>query len=150
MTSQRRIQKELLGLTKDPVANMTVSPVEDQLFKWECKLTGPEGSPYHKGVFRISIEFPTDFPFKAPKVLFVTKIYHPNVDDDGSICTDILKPDNWKPSTKMADVLNALVSLLESPNPDDPLQPSIADQYRNDKAKFDKTVKEYIKKHARE
>lgn len=50
----------------------------------------------------------------------------------------------------MADVLNALVSLLESPNPDDPLQPSIADQYRNDKAKFDKTVKEYIKKHARE
>ena len=54
-------------------------------------------SPYAGGVFFLSIMFPTDYPFKPPKVSFTTKIYHPNINANGSICLDILR-DQWSPA----------------------------------------------------
>ena len=52
---------------------------------------GPPDSPYQGGVFFLTIHFPTDYPFKPPKVAFTTKIYHPNINTNGSICLDILR-----------------------------------------------------------
>ena len=54
-------------------------------------------SPYSGGVFFLSIHFPTDYPFKPPKVNFTTRIYHPNINSNGSICLDILR-DQWSPA----------------------------------------------------
>ena len=58
---------------------------------------GPEDSAYTGGVFFLNIHFPTDYPFKPPKVTFVTRIYHPNINANGGICLDILK-DQWSPA----------------------------------------------------
>ena len=58
---------------------------------------GPPDSPYSGGVFFLNITFPTDYPFKPPKVQFITKIYHPNINANGSICLDILR-DQWSPA----------------------------------------------------
>jgi hypothetical protein len=54
-------------------------------------------SPYFGGVFFLEIHFPTDYPFKPPKVNFKTRIYHPNINSNGSICLDILR-DQWSPA----------------------------------------------------
>jgi ubiquitin-protein ligase len=54
-------------------------------------------SPYASGVFFLQIQFPTDYPFKPPKVHFTTRIYHPNINANGSICLDILR-DQWSPA----------------------------------------------------
>ncbi|CAJ0891215.1 9206_t:CDS:2 [Entrophospora sp. SA101] len=75
-------------------------------------------------------------------------IYHPNIDEDGSICVDLLKTDVWKPSTKITQVLKSIASLLEHPNPDDALVASIAEIYNTNKSKFDKTAKDFVKKYA--
>lgn len=54
-------------------------------------------SPYQGGVFFLTIHFPTDYPFKPPKVAFTTRIYHPNINSNGSICLDILRS-QWSPA----------------------------------------------------
>lgn len=56
--------------------------------------------PYSKGAFKVAIDFPVEYPFKPPKITFLTKIYHPNVDEKGQVCLPIISPDNWKPATK--------------------------------------------------
>lgn len=41
--------------------------------------------------YKLSLSFPTDYPFKPPKVKFETSCFHPNVDVYGNICLDILQ-----------------------------------------------------------
>jgi ubiquitin-conjugating enzyme E2 D/E len=64
---------------------------------------GPGDSPYSGGVFFVMIHFPPDYPFKPPKVQFQTKVYHPNVNSQGSICLDILK-EQWSPALTISKV----------------------------------------------
>merc|ERR1712136_230950 len=108
---------------------------------------GPQDSPYSGGVFFMNINFPSDYPFKPPKVHFTTKIYHCNVNSNGDICLDILK-DQWSPALTISKVLLSISSLLTDPNPDDPLVPEIANQFKVNRAKFDHTAREWTKKYA--
>ncbi|KAG9299541.1 hypothetical protein G9A89_020712 [Geosiphon pyriformis] len=144
----RRINKELLELNKNPPVGVSAGPVEEDLFTWQGTILGPQNSPYKGGIFRLKIEFSPDYPFKPPTIKFITRVYHPNIDEDGSICVNLLKTDVWKPATKIAQVLEAIASLLENPNPDDALVVSIAEIYNTNKAKFVKTAKEYVRKYA--
>ena len=108
---------------------------------------GPDESPYQGGVYFLNIHFPTDYPFKPPKINFTTRIYHPNINSNGSICLDILK-DQWSPALTISKVLLSISSLLDDPNPDDPLVPEIAHIYKNDKGKYEASAKEWTRKYA--
>ena len=59
-----------------------------------------ENPPYNKGAFKVQIDFPAEYPFKPPKITFLTKIYHPNIDEKGQVCLPIISAENWKPATK--------------------------------------------------
>uniref|UniRef100_A0A2C9GQ97 E2 ubiquitin-conjugating enzyme n=1 Tax=Anopheles arabiensis TaxID=7173 RepID=A0A2C9GQ97_ANOAR len=93
----KRINKELQDLGRDPPAQCSAGPVGDDLFHWQATIMGPPDSPYQGGVFFLTIHFPTDYPFKPPKVAFTTRIYHPNINSNGSICLDILRS-QWSPA----------------------------------------------------
>ena len=120
MAASLRITRELENLTKDPPANCSAGPDDEDIFRWSATLMGPDNSVYEGGVFKLQIEFPSDYPFKPPKVKFVTRIYHPNINMGGGICLDILK-DQWSPALRISKVLLSICSLLDDPNPDDPL-----------------------------
>merc|ERR1711924_414958 len=121
----KRINKELLDLGNDPPSNCSAGPVGDDLFHWQATIMGPPDSPFAGGVFFLNVHFPTDYPFKPPKVSFNTRLYHPNVNSNGAICLDILK-DQWSPALTISKVLLSICSLLTDPNLDDPLVPEIA------------------------
>ena len=115
-------------LQKDPPGNCECWSVDDDLFHWEATILGPEKTVYEGGIFQLNILFPANYPFKPPKIKFNTTIYHPNINSSGGICLDILK-DNWSPALTISKVLLSICSLLNDPNPDDPLVPDIAEQY---------------------
>ena len=139
----KRIQKELIDLRKDPPANCSAGPTDDaDMFKWQGTIFGPADSPYSGGVFNLSIEFPVDYPFKPPRIMFLTKIYHPNINTAGFICLDILKT-NWSPALTISKALLSVLSMLTDPNPNDPLMPEIAKEYTENRALYDATAREW-------
>ncbi|KAJ2720352.1 Ubiquitin-conjugating enzyme E2 4 [Coemansia sp. Benny D115] len=143
----KRITKELKDLSRDPPSSCSAGPVQDDLFHWQASIMGPTDSPYDGGVFFLAIHFPTDYPFKPPKVNFTTRIYHPNINSNGSICLDILK-DQWSPALTISKVLLSICSLLTDPNPDDPLVPEIAHLYKTDIVQYNQNAVEYTRKYA--
>jgi ubiquitin-conjugating enzyme E2 D/E len=145
----KRIQRELQDIIQEPPANCSGGPTSDDLFEWTATIFGPEDSPYHGGVFYLTIHFPTDYPFKPPHVNFKTKIYHCNINESGGICLDILK-DAWSPALTISKVLLSICSLLTEPNPDDPLVPERAKQLRENKMEYEQTAMEWTQYYANE
>ena len=149
----KRIQKELIEFNKEEPEGFTAGPEDDSdMFKWDASIQGPEDSPYEEGTFNLKIEFPKDYPFKPPKVVFTTKVYHPNVkfsDGSGSICLDILK-DAWSPDISISKLLLEIKTLLKNPNLDHFLEENIAKQIKEDKAAYEQTAREWTEKFAKE
>ena len=148
MSSLLRIQKEYKNITNDPPAGCSAGPIDDNnMYKWQATIMGPQDSPYAGGLFYLSVFFTLDYPFKAPTVKFTTRIYHPNINSSGGICLDILK-DQWSPALTISKVLLSICSLLTDPNPDDPLVPEIAHQYNNSIENFKASAKKWTLEYA--
>ena len=143
----RRIKRELKDLNENPPIACRADTIDEDFYHWTAYLTGPSETPYENGIFHIDIRFPLDYPFSPPKIVFTTKIYHPNINTNGNICLDILK-DNWSPVLTVSKIILSLSSLLSDPNPDDPLVTSIAQLYRDDYNEWFKRAKEHTKKWA--
>ena len=146
-TAQKRIVKELKELNNTEMTNISAGQDNDNCFRWIATIIGPTDSPYENGAFQLQIDFPQNYPFKPPKIQFLTKIYHPNINLSGSICLDILK-NNWSPALTISKTLLSICSLLTDPNPDDPLVGDIARLYKDNREEYNKIAREWTKKHA--
>ena len=88
MKPTARLNKEYTDLTTKPMDGVEINYAGDDITKWNVRISGPVGSPYEGGNFNVELDFSDNYPFKAPKILFKTKIYHPNVETaTGKICT---------------------------------------------------------------
>merc|ERR1712130_49478 len=83
-------------------------------------IDGPDGTPFEGGVFRIKLRFGAEFPQAPPKGYFLTRIFHPNVSNNGDICVNTLKRD-WKEDLGLRHVLVVIKCLLIHPNPESAL-----------------------------
>jgi hypothetical protein len=86
------------------------------------------------GIFKLELFLPEEYPMAPPKVRFLTKMFHPNIDKLGRICLDILK-DKWSPALQIRTVLLSIQALLSAPNPDDPLANDVAEMWKQDEPK---------------
>jgi ubiquitin-conjugating enzyme E2 D len=145
--SLRRIKKELDELHLDPPSNCSAGIVGQDYFNWQATILGPSETPYAGGIFNLSIMFPPNYPFKPPKVKFITKIFHPNINSYGSICLDVLNT-QWSPALTVSKLLLSISSLLSDPNPDDPLEPEIAKIYKIDREKYNNMARNYTLRYA--
>jgi len=98
-----------------PPPGISAFPVDANILVWAATIEGPDDTPYANLTFKLSFEFPSNYPYAPPTVLFKTPIYHPNVDVSGRICLDILK-DKWTAAYNIQTVLLSLQSLLGEPN----------------------------------
>lgn len=125
----------------------SLTPIGDTMEEWSAVLKGPPDTPYVGGKFKIRIKIPKMYPFSPPSVTFVTPMYHPNIDQQGNICLDILKG-SWSASLTLEKVLHSISSLLNDPNPDDPLRSDVARVYKNDRETYNKQAESYTQSHA--
>jgi ubiquitin-conjugating enzyme E2 D/E len=143
----RRLMKEHNNIVKDPPSSCSAGPKDDDYFHWTGSIMGPNDSPYAGGVFILDIVIPPDYPFNAPKIRFVTSVYHPNIDNQGRICLDILK-DKWSPGLTIINTLLSITSLLTDPNVKAPLMPDIADQFIENIELYKQTAMLHTQRHA--
>uniref|UniRef100_A0A3Q3KJR5 Ubiquitin-conjugating enzyme E2 C n=1 Tax=Monopterus albus TaxID=43700 RepID=A0A3Q3KJR5_MONAL len=108
-------------------------PESDNLFKWVGTIDGAQGTVYEGLRYRLSLEFPAGYPYQAPHVKFVTPCFHPNVDEHGFICLDILK-DKWSALYDVRSILLSIQSLLGEPNNESPLNMVAAELWDDQKA----------------
>jgi ubiquitin-conjugating enzyme E2 D len=143
----RRLKREIKNLKNNPVSHCSAGPEDDDILIWTATIHGPDDSPYKDGVFKLSIKFTKEYPFKAPNVIFNTRVYHPNINEKGQICLDILK-NNWSPALTIKTLLLSICSLLTDPNADDPLNVESAKKYKEDVEEYNKIAKEYTRLYA--
>ncbi|XP_057702137.1 ubiquitin-conjugating enzyme E2 C [Corythoichthys intestinalis] len=121
----KRLQKELMTLMMAGDNGISAFPESDNLFKWIGTIDGAKGTVYEGLRYKLSLDFPAGYPYQAPRVRFLTPCFHPNVDDQGFICLDILK-DKWSALLDVRAILLCLQSLLGEPNNDSPLNVTAA------------------------
>eukprot|EP00127_Corallochytrium_limacisporum_P002766 Clim_evm10s139 gene=Clim_evmTU10s139 len=143
----KRILKETQRLMAEPVQGIDAQPAEDNARHFLVVMDGPGDTPFEGGKFKLELFLPEDYPMAPPKVRFMTKIYHPNIDKLGRICLDILK-DKWSPALQIRTVLLSIQALLSAPNPDDPLATDVADLWKNDEPKALANAREWTKLYA--
>ncbi|KAL8835718.1 MAG: hypothetical protein Q9176_006727 [Flavoplaca citrina] len=102
------------------------------------------------GKFEVHATLPNQYPFKPPVINWKTKIYHPNVTNDGkgTMCLGFLRDGEWKPSSRMSTALEYVRQLMLDPVPEDAVEQAVANEYNNNKKQFIKTAKLWTKTYA--
>ncbi|CAF3652157.1 unnamed protein product [Rotaria socialis] len=109
----------------------------------------PTADIYKEGAYRLEMKFSSDYPFKPPEVHFTTPIYHLNVDKDGLVCIPILQAtNNWKPSTILADVVKAIVDIIDHPKIDYAMNPEIHKEYSEKRDEYERKAKQMVREKA--
>lgn len=139
--------RHLVREMKDQPGFFTVAPVNDNLMDLIGSFEGPPGTPYQGGIFRLSIQITSDFPYEPPKCRLITRVYHPNIDANGNICLDILNG-AWSPALQVIPLIISISSLLDSPNLEDPLVPEIAAVYLQDREQYDRNARRFTQLYA--
>jgi len=148
MSLPKQIIKETERLVNEPVQGISATPHDDNLRYFDVTIDGPSQSPYEGGVFKLELFLPDDYPMTPPKVRFLTKIYHPNIDRLGRICLDVLKS-NWSPALQIRTILLSIQALLGAPNPDDPLANDVAQAWKENQAQAIQTAQEWTQQYAK-
>jgi ubiquitin-conjugating enzyme E2 R len=125
----RALQLELKKINDEPVEGFQVRLVnDDNIFEWQVAIFGPPGTLYEGGYFKALMKFPHDYPYSPPTVKFLTKMWHPNIYENGEVCISILHPpvddpqsgelpsERWNPTQNVRTILLSIISLLNEPN----------------------------------
>lgn len=157
----RALGLEYRSLQEEPVEGFSVKLVnDDNLFEWEVAIYGPPDTLYQGGYFKAHMKFPMDYPYSPPSVRFLTKVWHPNVYENGDLCISILHPpiddpqsgelpcERWNPTQNVRTVLLSVISLLNEPNTYSPANVDASVMYRRfkDSKGADKEYENIIRK----
>jgi ubiquitin-conjugating enzyme E2 M len=138
-----RLQNDIAEYKVDEIKSVEIKfPNEKNMM--EILVTPTNETVYHGGTYKFTLDFPTNYPIKAPKLLLKNKIFHPNMDYEGHVCLPLVR-DDWKPIHTLYDIICGLIYLFGSPNPKDPLNAEAGALMHENIDEFKKVVKETLK-----
>lgn len=138
----RALAMELKGLKTTPVEGFTVTVDDENIFAWTVAIYGPPGTLYQGAYFKAALKFPSNYPYSPPTVRFLSKVWHPNVYENGDLCISILHPpvddphsgelpcERWNPTQNVRTILLSVISLLNEPNTSSPANVDASVMYR--------------------
>ena len=151
MNSQDLLRKEFEDLKQHPISidGYTIELFDQtNIYEWKITLLGAKDTPYSDGIFLIKLEFPKEYPIRAPKINFLTPIYHMNVrHSDGKVGVNFIY--EWKSKTSVREILTKLYSIFYLVNPDSPFERDLAELYKKDPNLYFLHVKKYTHQYAK-
>ncbi|XP_013692280.2 ubiquitin-conjugating enzyme E2 2 isoform X1 [Brassica napus] len=141
--ARKRLMRDFKRLQQDPPAGISGAPQDNNIMLWNAVIFGPDDTPWDGGTFKLSLQFSEDYPNKPPTVRFVSRMFHPNIYADGSICLDILQ-NQWSPIYDVAAILTSIQSLLCDPNPNSPANSEAARMFSESKREYNRRVREVV------
>lgn len=145
---QQRILQEMRQLHRSPHPAVDIFPSCCNVGFWQATMSGPDGTAYAGGVWKIYVQFPADYPVVPPELRFITPIKHCNINQHGRVCHSILGR-NWTRDTSMQVVLQNVYGLLLEPDVEDPLDSTLALAFYDDNGLYETSIVEYVEKHAK-
>jgi peroxin-4 len=125
-----RILRELRQVQKENKDELFMAAKDDNIRSWIAVIKAPDGTPFEGHYYEVALTLPEGYPIDPPKARFLTPIFHPNIHfKKGKVCLDILKA-KWTPAWGIQAVCNAISALLNSPEPDSPLNTLAANLLR--------------------
>jgi ubiquitin-conjugating enzyme E2 G1 len=141
-------------LDENPSTYFSCGLIDGDVFKWRCTIFGPEGTPYAGGYFPSDIIFTEKFPNMPPKMRFVCPMWHPNIDPKtGAVCISILhdpgadpheyesQAERWLPVHTVESIVVSVVSMLQAPNCESPLNVEASREYRFNPEEYNRKVR---------
>ncbi|KAI0326792.1 ubiquitin-conjugating enzyme [Cubamyces sp. BRFM 1775] len=160
-TALRRLMTEYKQLTSQgaPDGMFTAEgPIsESDFFTWEALIVGPKDTPFEGGVFPAILTFPSDYPLSPFKMKFDPPLFHPNIYPDGTVCISILHTpgddptqyeqasERWSPVQSVEKVILSVISMLAEPNLESGANIDCCKLYRENKAEYERIVKQSIR-----
>ncbi|KAK7317238.1 hypothetical protein RJT34_01296 [Clitoria ternatea] len=141
--ARKRLMRDFKRLQQDPPAGISGAPQDNNIMLWNAVIFGPDDTPWDGGTFKLTLQFAEDYPNKPPTVRFVSRMFHPNIYADGSICLDILQ-NQWSPIYDVAAILTSIQSLLCDPNPNSPANSEAARTFSENKREYNRRVREIV------
>ena len=144
-----QVKSEMPDLEKNlsevvPQARLIKDPDPNNFMNFQVEYTPEKDSLWFGGKYVFSFAFHDDFPMSPPKVMCLTKIYHPNIDFQGNVCLNILKED-WKPTMIVMSCIAGVYYLFTSPNANDPLNHEVANIMRDNYEVFKDNVRKTLR-----
>ena len=115
------------------------------MFKWRCEIPGPKNSIWERGMYKLHMDFPKDYPLRPPRCYFRPIMPHPNVYPSGTVCLSILnEEEDWKPGITVKMILLGIQKMLkEEPNLLSPAQLEPTQLYKKDRDKYEKQGRDF-------
>ena len=151
-----RIKQEFQDLMNDPIAAIGTTvgmPDKNNPYEWRCTMMGPSDTSFRGGLFYLKIIFPKNYPNERPEVLFITPIYHVNVNHIkqkgcplGHICISTLN--YWQDQYKIREVLSNIFALFYLGNPESPYGLDRQSELMNNRPLFEEKIRYFTQKYA--
>ena len=151
-----RLKREFYDINYNPICPLGITvglPKEHDLFEWRFTMAGAKDTSYSGSIFFLKILFPLNYPESAPKIYFLTPIYHANVQLINSELENrgyvsFSPTNNFNPSITVREILTKLYSIFYLVNPTCKRNHLIVDEYKYNRDLYEEKIKYFTKKYA--